>query len=158
VTDTDLFTAGENTDSNPLSTAVTTDAPDVKPNASSGSLSTMVLAELRALANQVGVKGTSGMRKNELIAAIKEIRGQANGTSAPAAPEDSGKSDQSDTATADAPAEAPAAHGEQNGSTGEPPRRERRGAAREAGSPEADKRQDRQQDTKTDERGGDQQG
>jgi transcription termination factor Rho len=179
VTDTDLFTAGENTDGNQLSNAVTTDAPDVKPNASSGSLSTMVLAELRALANQVGVKGTSGMRKNELIAAIKEIRGQANGTSAPATPEDSGKSDKSQTATADAPAEAPASHGEQNGSTGEAPRRERRGAGREAGSPgrtpedrdreeadtqkgtatrEADKRRDRQQDTKTDERGGEQGG
>jgi transcription termination factor Rho len=176
VTDTDLFTAGENTDSNHASDAVTTDTPDVKTNASAGSLSTMVLAELRALANQAGVKGTSGMRKNELIAAIKEIRGQANGTSAPAAPEASGTSDQSDTATADAPAEAPATQGEQNGSTGEAPRRERRGAAREAGSPpeerdrdeadtqkgaptrEADKRQDRQQDTKTDERGGDQGG
>jgi len=179
VTDTDLFTAGENTDGNQLSNAVTTDAPDVKPNASSGSLSTMVLAELRALANQVGVKGTSGMRKNELIAAIKEVRGQANGTSAPATPEDSGKSDKSQTATADAPAEAPVSQGEQNGSTGEAPRRERRGAGREAGSPartpegrdreeadtqkgtatrEADKRRDRQQDTKTEERGGEQGG
>ncbi len=183
MTDTDLFTAGENTDSNQLSNAVTTDTPDVetdvKTTAPSGSLSSMVLAELRALANQAGVKGTSGMRKNELIAAIKEIRGQANGTSAPAAPEDSGKSDQSDTATADAPAEAPVAHGEQNGSTGEAPRRERRGAAREAGSPphtpeerdreeadtqkgtatrEAGKRQDRQQDTRTDERGSDRSG
>ena len=179
MTDTDLFTAGENTDGNQLSNAVTTDAPDVKPNASSGSLSTMVLAELRALANQVGVKGTSGMRKNELIAAIKEVRGQANGTSAPATPEDSGKSDKSQTATADAPAEAPVSQGEQNGSTGEAPRRERRGAGREAGSPartpegrdreeadtqkgtatrEADKRRDRQQDTKTEERGGEQGG
>jgi len=173
VTDTDLFTAGENTDSNHASDAVTTDTPDVKTDASAGSLSTMVLPELRALANQAGVKGTSGMRKNELIAAIKEIRGQANGTSAPAAPEASGTSD---PATADAPAEAPAAQEEQNGSTGEAPRRERRGAARAAGSPpeerdredaatqkggptrEAGKRQDRQQDTKTDERGSDQSG
>jgi transcription termination factor Rho len=39
----------------------------------------MVLPELRALASQVGVKGTSGMRKNELIAAITEIRGSHNG-------------------------------------------------------------------------------
>lgn len=180
MTDTDLFTAGENTDSNHASDAVTTDTPDVKTNASAGSLSTMVLPELRALASQAGVKGTSGMRKNELIAAIKEIRGQANGTAAPTAPDtapaDSGKSDKSDTATADAPAEAPPAQVEQNGSTGEAPRRERRGGSRDAGSPseerprddadtqkggaarEADKRQDRQQDTKTDERGGDQGG
>ncbi len=40
-----------------------------------GSLSTLVLPELRALATQVGVKGTSGMRKSELIAAIQEVQG-----------------------------------------------------------------------------------
>ena len=39
-----------------------------------GALNTMVLPELRALATSVGVKGTSGMRKNELIAAIRETR------------------------------------------------------------------------------------
>jgi transcription termination factor Rho len=177
VTDTDLFTAGESTDDNQLSEAVTTDTPDVKTNAS-GSLSTMVLPELRALANQAGVKGTSGMRKNELIAAIQEIRGHANGTSAGGGPsaEDSGKSE---TATAEAPAD----QGQQNDSTTEAPRRERRGASREAGSPlhtadeadregletregkgrddetrkgtgrdEAGNRQRGQQDTKTDER------
>lgn len=169
MTDTDLFTAGESTDSNPVPDAVTTDTPDVKTNASTGSLSSMVLAELRALANQVGVKGTSGMRKNELIAAIKEIRGQANGTSAPAAPEGGGRSDKTDTA-AEPPADAPVAQAEQNGST-EAPRRERRNANRDAGSPgrapeeqdredsgnrkgggnpDAEKRQGGQQDTKSD--------
>ncbi|MBB4855028.1 transcription termination factor Rho [Mycobacteroides chelonae] len=40
-----------------------------------GALSTMVLPELRALASQVGVKGTSGMRKGDLIAAIREHQG-----------------------------------------------------------------------------------
>jgi transcription termination factor Rho len=35
----------------------------------------MVLPELRALANSVGVKGTSGMRKGDLISAIRETRG-----------------------------------------------------------------------------------
>jgi transcription termination factor Rho len=173
VTDTDLFTAGESTDDNQLSNAVTTDTPDVKTNASVGSLSTMVLSELRALANHAGVKGTSGMRKNELIAAIQEIRGPANGASAADVPEDSGKSD---TATAEAPAEATAAQGEQNnGSTTEAPRRERRVASREAGSAahtsepdredsgtqegtatrDANNRQEGQLDTKTDERGQD---
>ena len=172
MTDTDLFTAGESTDGNQLSNAVTTDTPDVKTNPSVGSLSTMVLPELRALANQAGVKGTSGMRKNELIAAIQEIRGQANGASAVGAPS-SEESDKSDTATA----EAPAAQGEQKDSPTEGPRRERRSASREAGSGtrtadegdrdgkasgEADNRQGAQQDTKTDERGqeagGDQRG
>jgi transcription termination factor Rho len=137
VTDTELFTASEETDSDQPSNAVTTDTPDVKSDvktdAPQGALSTMVLAELRALANEVGVKGTSGMRKNELIAAIQGIRGQANGVSAPADPEGSGKSD---AATAEAPQdEAPGPQGEQNGATAEAPRRERRGASRGAGSP-----------------------
>jgi transcription termination factor Rho len=171
VTDTDVFTAGENTDSNPVPAAVatdTTDTADVKPAAAagSGSLSTMVLPELRALANQVGVKGTSGMRKNELIAAIKEIRGQANGTSGPAAPQDSGKSDKTDTAGDTSEADTTATQRDQNGAPAEAPRRERRGAARDAGSPDkqkpekganpdTDKRQERQRDTKSDERGQD---
>ena len=46
------------------------------------SLSTMVLPELRALAKQIGVEGASGMRKSELIAAIRERRGESNGRSA----------------------------------------------------------------------------
>lgn len=131
MTDTDLFTADASTDSNEVSNAVTPDTSDVKTNARVGSLSTMVLPELRALANEVGVKGTSGMRKNELIAAIKEIRGQSNGTSTPDAPEGGGKSDTAGAETA----EAPAAEGEhQNGSTTDAPRRERRSASREPGS------------------------
>ena len=124
VTDTDLFTADASTDSNEVPNAVTPDTSDVETKAPVGSLSTMVLPELRALANQVGVKGTSGMRTNEPIAAIKEIRGQSNGTSAPAAPEDSGKSDV-------ASADAPAAEDHQNGSTTEAAPRERRSASRE---------------------------
>jgi transcription termination factor Rho len=90
VTDTDLVTAGDSTEHGKLSNSVTTDtsadpdasgsAADVSHDASDGSLSTMVLPELRALANRAGVKGTSGMRKNELIAAIRESRqGHANG-------------------------------------------------------------------------------
>jgi transcription termination factor Rho len=177
VTDTDLFTAGENTDSSELSNAVTTDTPDVKTNVSTGSLSTMVLPELRALANQAGVKGTSGMRKNELIAAIKEVRGQANGASAGTAPsEDSGKSDQ-DKNEEKTTAEAPVAQGEQKDSANDGgARRERRGASREPGSAtrtadeadregsqnrngtasrEADKRDAGQKEAKTDERGSD---
>jgi transcription termination factor Rho len=93
VTETDLVTAGDSTESDKLPGTVTPDtsaepeasgsATDASPAASDGSLSTMVLAELRALANQAGVKGTSGMRKNELIAAIRESRqGKANGAPA----------------------------------------------------------------------------
>ncbi len=174
MTDTDLFTAGESTDSDQLSDPVTTDAPNVKTDAPVGSLSTMVLPELRALASQAGVKGTSGMRKNELIAAIQEIRGNANGTSATANPQASRASDTAADAAAavapDSPTVQGEAQGDQNGSTTEAPGRERRGAAREAGSAraadraerdssaregEANDRQGRQRDSKTDERGQD---
>ena len=66
MTDTDLITAE--------------DRPET-PGSGRGALATMVLPELRALASQVGVKGTSGMRKGELIAAINEVRhaGSGNG-------------------------------------------------------------------------------
>jgi transcription termination factor Rho len=93
VTDTDLVTADDSTENHKLSNSVTTDssadhdasgsATQANTSGSDGSLSTMVLPELRALANRAGVKGTSGMRKNELIAAIRESReGRANGVPA----------------------------------------------------------------------------
>lgn len=103
MTDTDLVTAGDSTEDDKLSNPVTTDTSadsGASASASDGALATMVLPELRALANRAGVKGTSGMRKNELIAAIKESRqGHANG--APSNADDAGKSD---NPGADAPA------------------------------------------------------
>ena len=159
-TDLNLITAGESADGNQLSNSVTTNNPDVKTAASVSSLSTMVLPELRALANRAGVKGTSGMRKNELIAAIQETRGHANGASTAEAPS---SRDQDDPGPAPS-TEVAVAQGEQSDSPAEAPRRERRGASREAGSAsreanDADNRKkgqgDGQQDTKTDERGSD---
>ncbi|MBV8965625.1 MAG: Rho termination factor N-terminal domain-containing protein, partial [Mycobacteriaceae bacterium] len=91
----------------------------------------MVLPELRALANEVGVKGASGMRKNELIAAIRERRGDPIGNARNGGSNDNRTGDSDDAsakaAAADAPKEAP----------GEPRRqgRERRGAARGTGAP-----------------------
>ncbi|MEI6252217.1 MAG: transcription termination factor Rho [Mycobacteriaceae bacterium] len=84
-----------------------------------GSLATMVLPELRALAGQVGVKGTSGMRKGELIAAIREVQsgshsgesrgnGGQKGDDAPAAPAAEHRAESKDN-TAGAAGEAPAA-------------------------------------------------
>jgi transcription termination factor Rho len=169
VSDTDLITAGESTDGNQLSISVPTDAPDVKTNAPVGSLSTMVLPELRALANQAGVKGTSGMRKNELIAAIQETRGHGNGASAAAAPE---PQNSGEPTVPDPPAstEVPAAQGEQNDSPNETQRRQRRSGSREAGASSraadeqdrdgtptngADRGQRGERDTRTDDRGSD---
>ena len=160
MTDTDLITAGESTDGTQLSISVPTDAPDVKTNAPVGSLSTMVLPELRALANQAGVKGTSGMRKNELIAAIQETRGHGNGTSVAAAPESQNTSEPT-VPEPSASTEVPAAQGEQNDSPNETQRRQRRSGSREAGASDgtptngADRGQRGDRDTKTDDRGSD---
>ena len=70
MTDTDLITAEDRTPPTESPAAVKSDSPD----SADGSLATMVLPELRALANSVGVKATSGMRKNELISAIRETQ------------------------------------------------------------------------------------
>ncbi len=79
MSDTDLITTGERA---PIAQARTDQAPATQTPATDnagGSLSTMVLPELRALAGRVGVKGTSGMRKGELIAAIRETQGGGSG-------------------------------------------------------------------------------
>src|ERR1700740_3455340 len=91
VTDTDLIAAGSGAEEPDLRTAVTAETAEISNTqgdvevqaaqdpAAQGdaALATMVLPELRALATEGGVKGTSGMRKNELIAAIRERRGES---------------------------------------------------------------------------------
>jgi transcription termination factor Rho len=165
VTDTDLITAGSGAENTDLPTTVTseisTSAPVAAPKGNAGgSLATMVLPELRALANEIGVKGTSGMRKNELIAAIRERRGESNGNvrNHASAPSDSAGSD---TAAANTPTEGGSAPEAATGT--DTARRERRGSSRQSGAAEK-----AQQDTKPDTRrdgageqpqgGGDQQG
>ena len=110
MTDTDLVTAGDSTENDKLSQPVTPETSsdnDAQPSASEGSLATMVLPELRALANRSGVKGTSGMRKSELIAAIRQSRqgGHANGAAANGG---AGESDNHDTKPAATKTEAAA--------------------------------------------------
>ncbi|WP_046301561.1 MULTISPECIES: transcription termination factor Rho [unclassified Mycobacterium] len=105
-------------------------APDRGAAPTDDSLSAMVLPELRALANRVGVKGSSGMRKSELIAAIREVGGNGGGDAAKSQPATelsaNGAANTAQTPPANE-ADAPAA----------PPRRERRGASRATGSPAA---------------------
>ena len=56
---------------NPQVSQTLTPRPAAKGRARRGSgLSGMVLADLKALAGQLGIKGTSGMRKGDLVAAI----------------------------------------------------------------------------------------
>ena len=59
----------------------------VAPKRRSGGLSGMVIADLRQLANELGVNDTTGMRKGDLIAAIRERQGKTKRRSAESAPE-----------------------------------------------------------------------
>ena len=130
MTDTDLITTQDRspqtlTGQTESSSAVKSDsptaasAPDV-----GGSLSTMVLPELRALANSVGVKGTSGMRKGDLISAIRETRGGGGSQR--------GSADESSTQAATADAESPRTDEQGSSDGGQNRRPDRR--AREAGA------------------------
>ncbi|MFV9635475.1 transcription termination factor Rho [Mycobacterium neumannii] len=164
MTETDLITAGGSSENGELpnavssdsSTSAAADAPNATPTAETaptaevasgnrgGSLSTMVLPELRALAKEIGVEGASGMRKSELVAAIRERRGDSNGRGKASAGGETPATSEDKTAepAKDAPnAEQGTESGDDRGSNADaeqqPRRRERRGASRGAGTPDA---------------------
>ena len=151
----DISTPAAEEASNSTPTAETAPTADVASGDRAASLSTMVLPELRALAKQIGVEGASGMRKSELVAAIRERRGEANG-SAPKAAAVSRSADATPASDAKSASDATTNTGTDDRNTGEqtdqrPPRRERRGASRETGAPGGSDQtpQDGGQDAKT---------
>ncbi|MEO6794749.1 MAG: transcription termination factor Rho [Mycobacterium sp.] len=122
--------------------ATTKSGTDVAPDTggatarTGGSLSAMVLPELRAMANRVGVKGASGMRKSELIAAIREVGG--NGGDGGAEPKAEQPANGVEPAAAEPVAAEPAAaEADAPEAPDAPRRRERRGASRGTGAPAA---------------------
>ncbi|MEO8813840.1 MAG: transcription termination factor Rho [Mycobacterium sp.] len=178
MTETDLITADDSTEqetlSNPKSSgpgsteisgetpvAAIAEAPPAAARRAGGvtdsSLSAMVLPELRALASKVGVKGASGMRKSELIGAIRENGGHTDAGSprhddrTGAAVTDAGNHRRTEPEAPETPqaTEAPETSAAPEAAVAAPPpRRERRTAGRESGAPavqrgESDKRDGR---------------
>jgi len=135
VTDTDLITAEGSIDQSALPTDVSS---DIAAPPSGGSLGAMVLPELRALATKVGVKGVSGMRKGELIEAIRE-RQSGGGT-----PDN--RAEQRNGTPAEEPADRTADQAE---TPAEQPRRERRTASRGAGAPSGEQAAEKPTTTET---------
>ncbi|MGW9265402.1 Rho termination factor N-terminal domain-containing protein, partial [Gordonia terrae] len=84
MTDTDLITAPAEQES-AGSAGPDSGRPATKTRARTG-LSGMVLSELRTVAGELGIKGTSGMRKGDLIAAIKERQAGGDAPAAKSAP------------------------------------------------------------------------
>ena len=125
------------------------------PTRKRGGLTGMVLAELRQLAGELKIPNTEGLRKGDLITAIKEAQGGSGGAArrpAPAAQEQlsladeaaparaakparNGSAPTSDAPTSDAPA-APAAE-ETPAAEAATRTRRRRSASRPAGAPDA---------------------
>lgn len=102
------------------------------------SLSTMRLAELQSLAGSMGLKGTSRMRKSELVAAIRQARGSSASTpdsrSASNSSPDAGATDAADSSSSSSSSTGePSSEQPQAAASG---RSRRRRATAASGSPE----------------------
>ena len=163
MTDTDLVAAGSGAQEPDLPTTATSEPSDTSPPAAvdvqprgqaDGSLTTMVLPELRALANEVGVKGTSGMRKNELIAAIRERRDGRGGEGGDNA-RNGGAPAASDTATETSAPETSAPKTSTSNDAPEAPAPEQTDTAPSGSEGRADKAKDKPADAPTEDVGKD---
>ncbi len=109
-----------------------TPATESRSRKTGGGLSGMVLADLKALAGELGLKGTSGMRKGDLVAAIA-----ARQSGAPAAPPRASASAAPTTNGTVSASNGAAGHAEEAGLPLDlpPTRPRRRAATRPAGAP-----------------------
>ncbi|GAA1894205.1 transcription termination factor Rho [Williamsia serinedens] len=126
---------------------ISTPAPEAAPAADAPArggrsrgtgLNAMVLTELRQLAGELGIRGTSGMRKGDLVAAIAAR--QSTGSSA--APTNGNGGSRTAPTTADAPAASTPAGDESRGRDGDRPVRERDGASQKDSGSAGDTRDD----------------
>ena len=115
-----------------------TDLVSTPPARKRGGLTGMVLADLRQLAAELKISDTTGMRKGDLIAAIKERQtagqdaGPSAGQGAPAAPAAAPQ-----LSLPDAAAPAPSVATEPAAAPAPAPARRRRTASRPAGAPQS---------------------
>ncbi|XNQ40333.1 transcription termination factor Rho [Georgenia phoenicis] len=100
-----------------------------------GSLSTMKLAELQTLAAGMGLKGTTRMRKSDLVAAIRDAR--TSGSRSSSSSTETPAAEAPAKAPAEAPAKAPAAEAPADTDAAAPRRGRSRRASAEAGAPAA---------------------
>ncbi|HEV3356737.1 MAG TPA: transcription termination factor Rho [Pseudonocardiaceae bacterium] len=150
MTNTDLLSSEAAQAASPIassgSDATSTNGSNGTARRKAAGLSGMVLPELRELAGQLGITGITGMRKGDLIAAIKERQGASSARSNGRA---ASRGDQTELPVSNsAPAEAkPEANGHaqapaqesrdaEDGAAGPTRTRRRRSASRPAGSPE----------------------
>ena len=125
----------ETTESLDISSIATVDRADSAPRRGrrGEGLSGMVLTDLKALAGELGIRGTSGMRKGDLVAAITD-RQAGSAPARTTAPRDTASSRSS--ATAEAAPEQPAAALPTQTPTGEAGPERRRAVRRPEGAPD----------------------
>ncbi|MEO9328165.1 transcription termination factor Rho [Gordonia aurantiaca] len=152
MTDTDLITAPseqENAGSAGPESGQT--ATKTRSRARTG-LSGMVLSELRTVAGELGIKGTSGMRKGDLIAAIKERQAAGDAPKAEAKAEKAETRRRSPKAAADDDAQLTITETAEPAETGGGSRR-RNGAATTEDAKTAEKADDKAETRAADDTG-----